>query len=118
MTIRTKELDRLIKDFGRTLGLVIGNEGGAYDPATGSTATVAPTTESFRGYIYNSNKGLENTSNTVHSKKSCLMLGGATSTVPTDKHEISYSGGSSEVMMVESIWADDSVVFYLIHLVE
>jgi hypothetical protein len=118
MGIRTKELDRLIADYGKPLGLVIGNAGGAYDPATGSTAPVAPTTETFRGYIYNSGKGLENSSNTVHSHKSCLMLGGATATVPTDKHEISYLTNSSEIMMVESIWADDNVVFYLIHLVE
>jgi hypothetical protein len=118
MAIRTKELDRLIKDFGKPLGLVIGNEGGAYDPSTGSTASTDTTTEAFRGYIYNSDKGLENSDNTVHSHKSCLMLGGATATVPTSKHEISYLTGSSEITMVESIWAEDSVVFYLIHLVE
>jgi hypothetical protein len=118
MGIRTRELDRLILDYGKPLGLVVGNAGGEYDPATGSTAPITPVTEPFRGYIYNSGKGLENSSNTVHSHKSCLMLGGATATVPTDKHEISYLTNSSEIMMVESIWAEDSVVFYLIHLVE
>jgi len=118
MNIRAKELDRLIRDHGKPLGLVIGNEGGTYDPVTGSTSSLVLTTETFRGYIYQSDKGLENSSNTVTSRKRCLMLGGATTTVPTEKHEITYLTDSSEIMVVESIWSGGSVVFYLIHLVE
>jgi len=118
MTIRAKELTRLIRDHGKPLGLVIGREGGTYNTTTGKKADVTPTTEAFRGFIYNSDRGLNNASNTVHSRKSCLMLGGATATVPTSEHEISYLTNVSEITMVESVWSGGDVIFYLIHLVE
>ena len=118
MAIRTRELDQLIGDHGKTLGLVIGRESGAYNPVTGSRANVTPSTETFQGYIYHTDKGISGGNTTVKSMKRCLMLAGATATVPTSKHEVSYLTNNSEIMSVETVWSGSAVVFYIIHLAE
>jgi hypothetical protein len=109
-------INRLLERHGRSFTLLLGTEGGTYDPITGTLTGGVTSSETFTGYMYNSATSISNDTNTVIATRACFISAGSITVIPTDKDNISDGTIISSISSVETISSSGGAICYMCHL--
>lgn len=119
MSFRSKDLLRLVKDFGESLVLSISNVDTTYNPATGQVESSGPTNVPFIGYVYHTDVGVANSGSIVNGEKLCVIpYSEVTPNAPASDATISDATVTSVIARVEVIKNRGVPVCYICHLKE